>query len=190
MAVLFLPSASARAACPAAVRSPTFAFLGSLASPAVPARGSSASGVLHEGFPRISALRSQNTMARSCASARASCVLFRWPQVTGCVVQLKARRLVPASALAPSNATARHQGSQRVAQQAALAECLAQCTHNPSVNPDPLRQASLARPAVRGTFSPTGPSCPAAAVRLAQTLCVSCGERIKAGAVSLRAVAF
>jgi len=41
---------------------------------------------------------------------------------------------------------------------------------NPSLNPDALRQAGLARSAVHGTFSPTGPSRPAVARRLAQTL--------------------
>ena len=61
-------------------------------------------------------------------------VLFRRPQPIGFVVQLKATRPAPASALETFNATARHRASQRVEQQAALAERRAQCTHNPSLN--------------------------------------------------------
>ena len=60
-------------------------------------------------------------------------VLFRRLQTIGFVVQPKASRLAPASALASFNAKARHRGSQPVVQQAALAERRAQCTHNPSV---------------------------------------------------------
>ena len=61
-------------------------------------------------------------------------ILFRRQQPIGFVVQPKASRLVPASALASFNAKARHRGSQPVVQQAALAERHAQCTHNPSLN--------------------------------------------------------
>ena len=41
---------------------------------------------------------------------------------------------------------------------------------NPTAQLDPLRRAGLARQQVRGTFSATGPSPPAAAVQLASTL--------------------
>ena len=61
-------------------------------------------------------------------------VLFRQLQTIGFVVQPKASRHAPASALAPSNTTARHRASQPLVQQAALAERHAQCTHNPSLN--------------------------------------------------------
>ena len=61
-------------------------------------------------------------------------VLFRRQQPIGFVVQPKASRHAPASALAPSNTTARHRASQPLVQQAALAERHAQCTHNPSLN--------------------------------------------------------
>ena len=62
------------------------------------------------------------------------CVLFRRQQTIGTVVQPRAKRPAPASALAPSNTTARHRASQQLVQQAALAERRAQCTHNPSLN--------------------------------------------------------
>ena len=62
------------------------------------------------------------------------CVLFRRLQTIGTVVQPRANRPAPANALETFNATARHRASQPVVQQAALAECRAQCTHNPSLN--------------------------------------------------------
>jgi hypothetical protein len=50
---------------------------------------------------------------------------------------------------------------------------LASVRPNPSLNPDPLRQATLARPQVHGTLSASGPRRPASAVRLARTLGLS-----------------
>ena len=62
------------------------------------------------------------------------CVLFRRLQPIGFAVQPKARRLVPAGAQATFNAKAHLRSAPRSAQQAALAERHAQCTHNPSLN--------------------------------------------------------
>ena len=103
------------------------------------ARGAGAELVSFWGTPRrfSSLSRAPEPKLSSKVLCVGPCVLFRRPQTIGMVVQLKARRLVPAGALETFNATARRRASQRVVQQAALAERRAQCTHNPSLKRTP-----------------------------------------------------
>ena len=136
----------------------------------VPARSLATLAVLHEGLRRFGALRGQKTMARSCASARASCFVGYKPLVWWCTPrQIGPRRPALWNCSIP-----------KLAIVAATGWCSKLRSLNVALNAritlrstGPPRQASLARSAVRGTFSPTGPSRPAAAVRLSQTLGVS-----------------